>query len=72
MIRSRRVFTLEQIVNVTNWIHQFDPQNINYPDLVLPQNLKQLDSFARVALKDYPKQNRVISLTRNSLDANKS
>ena len=49
------MFNLEQLVNVTNWISNFDPQNINYVDLSLPGNLRKLDDFSKVAVKDYPK-----------------
>ena len=62
------MFNLEQIVNVTNWINDFDPQNINYVDLSLPRNLRKLDDFSKVAVKDYPKQNRVIDRARESLE----
>ena len=62
------MFNLEQLVNVTNWISNFDPQNINYVDLSLPGNLRKLDDFSKVAVKDYPKQNRVIDIARESIE----
>ena len=66
-LKSRRMFTLEQMVNVTNWIHDFNPQNVNFMDLNLPGNLRTLDDYSRVALKEYPKQNRVVmGMQRNS------
>ena len=66
-LKSRRMFTLEQMVNVTNWIHDFNPQNVNFMDLNLPGNLRTLDDYSRVALKEYPKHNRVVmGMQRNS------
>ena len=35
-LKQRRLFALEQIVNVMNWINDFNPQNVNYRDLSLP------------------------------------
>jgi len=62
------MFALEQIVNVTNWIHDFNPQNVNYENLNLPINLRTLDEYSRIALRDYPKQNRIINIARESVD----
>ena len=62
------MFALEQMVNVTNWIHEFNPQNINYMDLNLPGSLRTLDEHSRVATKDYPKQNRMMEYSRESVD----
>ena len=28
--RTKRMFIMEQIINVSNWIQDFDPQNINF------------------------------------------
>jgi len=33
-------------------------------DLNLPDNLKTLDDYSRVAVKDYPKQNRMVEIPR--------
>lgn len=63
------MFAMEQIVNVVNWIHSFDPQNVNIDNLSLPKNLRTLDDYSKVALKDYPKQNRIISMARESIEA---
>ena len=54
-IKTRRYFTMEQMVNVTNWIHEFNPQNVNFENLNLPENLRNLDDFSRTAVKDYPR-----------------
>lgn len=58
-LKSKRMFVLEQIVHVTNWVQNFDPQNISLPDLKLPTQLKGLENAGRNALKDFPKPNRV-------------
>jgi hypothetical protein len=62
------MFALEQIVNVTNWIHEFNPQNVNFENMSLPVNLRILDDYSKIALRDYPKQNRVINVPRESVD----
>ena len=62
------MFNLEQIVNVTNWISDFNPQNINYMDLSLPGNLRKQDEFSRVAVKDYPKVKQVVDRARESVE----
>ena len=28
--RTKRMFIMEQIINVSNWIQDFNPQNINF------------------------------------------
>ena len=42
-----------------NWINDFNPQNVNYRDLSLPQNLRNLDEYSRFAAREYPKNNRI-------------
>lgn len=67
-MNTRRLFALEQLVNVTNWIHDFDPQNVNFMNMSLPANLKTLDEYSRVAVKDYPKPNRIVEVQRDTVD----
>jgi len=62
------MFALEQMVNVTNWIHEFNPQNVNFENLTLPSNLRTLDDYSRIALRDYPRQNRVVNIAREAVD----
>ena len=62
------MFALEQLVNVTNWIHDFNPQNVNFMDLNLPRNLRTLDDYSHVAVKDYPKPNRMVEISRDSIE----
>ena len=50
---------LEQNVNVVNWIHHFDPQNVNLQDFKVPAKLRKLDNFSRNATRDYPKTSRL-------------
>ena len=50
-----------------NWINDFNPQNVNYKDLSLPQNLRNLDEYSRVAAKDYPKNNRITEIQREQI-----
>lgn len=64
-VKSKRMFALEQIVNVTNWIHDFNPQNVNFMDLNLPKNLRTLDDYSHVAVRDYPKQNRMVDISKD-------
>lgn len=67
--KSKRMFAMEQIVNVVNWIHGFDPQNVNIDNMSLPRDLRTLNDYSKVAVKDYPKQNRVVNMARESIDA---
>ena len=50
-----------------NWINDFNPQNVNYKDLSLPQNLRNLDEYSRVAARDYPKNNRITEIQREQI-----
>ena len=50
-----------------NWINDFNPQNVNYKDLSLPQNLRNLDEYSRVAARDYPKNNRITEVQREQI-----
>ena len=38
---------LEQAQRVAQWIHKFDPQNINVKDLTMPEDLKQISNFSK-------------------------
>lgn len=57
-IRQKRMYMLDQIVNVVNWVQKFDPQNVNLPDFNVPPYLRQLDNLSRTAVADYPKSSR--------------
>ena len=34
--KTNRLYLLKQVANVSKWIREFDPQNINFVDLQLP------------------------------------
>ena len=40
-------------------MHEFDPENINGEDLVLPAELKTLQDHARVLIMEFPKLDNV-------------
>lgn len=58
-LNTKRMFVLDQAINITNWVQSFDPQNVGMADMKVPGDLRGLDSFVRGALKDYPKPNRI-------------
>jgi DNA polymerase family B len=41
------MYILQQAVNVCRWINDFDPQNVNIEDLVLPNDLKTLNAHSK-------------------------
>ncbi len=53
------MFLLNQAVNVCRWVHQFDPENINGEDLVLPPELRSLQDHAKVLVMEFPKMDLV-------------
>ena len=55
-IKQKRMYTLEQIINVVHWIQNFNPQNVNIPDIKVPNKLRNLEKFTKIATKEYPKQ----------------
>ena len=42
-ITTKRKYLLKQITNLSNWIKDFDPQNINFNDLRAPRFLTEHD-----------------------------
>jgi len=52
---QKKSFVLKSAVNVCQWIHKFDPQNINNDDLYLPPDLKQLSDYSKQLIEDFPK-----------------
>ena len=53
------MFLLNQAVNVCRWVHEFDPENINGEDLVLPPELRSLQDHAKVLVMEFPKTDLV-------------
>ena len=39
--KTNRLYLLKQVANVSKWIREFDPQNINFVDLQVPQYMHQ-------------------------------
>ena len=70
-LHTKRMFILDQTINITNWVQNFDPSNVNLEDKRVPNGLRGLDNWARGALKDYPKPNRIGS-QNNSIDRTNS
>lgn len=56
------MYTLQQAVNVCRWINDFDPQNVNIVDLVLPQELKTLNDHSKSLVREFPKIDQVAEL----------
>ena len=59
-LNQKRMYILEQAVNITNWVSQFDPQNFDKAAHSVPKSLQNLEVWARGALKQYPRPNRII------------
>ena len=60
------MYILEQIVNVVNWVQDFDPQNVNMQDFSLPAQLRGLDNYARNATRDYPRSSLRLAQAEDS------
>ena len=52
--KTNRLYLLKQCANISKWIREFDPQNINYGSLKLPTSLKQLNDHAQSLIKEWP------------------
>ena len=64
-IKNKRKFILEQIINVCDWVRDFDPSNVNFVDMKLPQKLKGLDKYSNEVTKEYTRQNRLVEYKKN-------
>ena len=53
------MYILQQAVNVCRWINDFDPQNVNIEDLVLPNELRNLNDHSKSLVLDFPKLDKV-------------
>ena len=51
------MFILQNAMKVVNWIHEFDPQNVNSGDLQMPADLKTLTQHTKALLNDFPRMN---------------
>ena len=56
------MYILQQAVNVCRWINDFDPQNVNIEDLMLPNELKQLNDHSKTLVREFPKLDQVAEL----------
>eukprot|EP00347_Sterkiella_histriomuscorum_P007561 403348445 len=59
---QKKMFVLSQAINVCKWINQFDPENINNEDLILPPELKQLQEHGKHLVMEFPKMDQVADL----------
>ena len=58
------MFILQNAMRVVNWVHQFDPGNVNNDDLKLPADLKQLNDHTKTLIKEFPKMNALNRLKK--------
>lgn len=63
------MYLLQQGVNVCRWVSEFDPQNVNLVDLVLPSDLEQLNEYSHILIKEFPKLDTVAELALRKFKA---
>ena len=63
------MYLLQQGVNVCRWVSEFDPQNVNLVDLVLPSDLEQLNEYSHILVKEFPKLDTVAELALRKFKA---
>jgi hypothetical protein len=68
--QSKRMVVMEQLVNVLNWVHDFNPQNVTYDHLMLPENLRALHEFSKTSGGEFPKTLKLRTMQRPSLESN--
>ncbi len=56
------MYILQQGVNVCRWVNDFDPQNVNMVDLLLPNDLKPLNDHSKTLVNEFPKLDQVAEL----------
>ena len=53
------------MINVSDWVRDFNPQNVNFVDMKLPQNLKVLEKYSNEVTREYTRQNRLVEYKRD-------
>ena len=61
-IKAKRQYILKQVANVSNWIREFDPQNVNFVDLKVPKFIS--DNEGEVTMKQ--RKNKIDHIIRMS------
>ena len=52
--QQRYKFLLQQACSVAKWVNEFDPQNVNSDNLILPAELKNLYNYSDSLVKALP------------------
>lgn len=70
--QNKRIYLMQQLVNVLSWIQELNPQQINYDHLILPDNLKPLHEFAKTAISEFPKASKLRTQPRPSVESSQN
>ena len=67
--QGKRMQVMDHLINVLNWIHDFEPQQVTYDHLMLPENLRALHEFQKTATVEMSRTLKSRATTRPSLES---